>query len=305
MHFDWEDIRYFLRLAEIGTLSGAARSLNVNHATVSRRLDRLETDLGITLFDRRADGYHLTADGSIVHARAVAMRDNADAIASRADEERGMTGVVRLTMTRSLADFFVAPRLAPLLAQHPGIGIDLITESRNMSLARREADIALRLARPSDGDMIGRRIGLIVHGFYTARTGSLDAGTVAEPRFIAYSSDMDTIPEAEWLYSHLSVDRIIFRSNSLGSQLAAAEAGIGIALLPHFLARQSTGLCPIDLGITPPTREVWLLIRRDLARIARLRVVIDYLVGLFGENRALLEHPPDTAEPNAGAGPPT
>src|SRR4051812_43227412 len=151
---DWDDIRYFVALARHGSLSATSRALRVNHATVSRRVASLETKLGRDLFDRRADGYALTAEGTAVLEEARAMDEGALSILRRLDTRTGLSGLVRLTAARVLAEGFLIDRLGALRERYPALDIEVLTEARLVSLARRQADIALRLGSPKDSDLI-------------------------------------------------------------------------------------------------------------------------------------------------------
>src|ERR1700709_1853620 len=158
---DWEDIRYFVALARHGSLSRTARALRVNHATVGRRVARLETKLGRSLFDRRADGYALTAEGKAVLDEAQAMDEAALSVLRRLDAGTELSGLVRLTAARVLAEGFIIERLGELHKRYPALDLELISDARVISLARRQADIALRLGSPKDSDLVGRRVAKI------------------------------------------------------------------------------------------------------------------------------------------------
>jgi DNA-binding transcriptional LysR family regulator len=278
---DWEDVRYFVALARHGTLSAAARALHVNHATVSRRLASLEAALGRALFERRPKGLALSAIGRAVLDQAQVMEKASFAVLRNLESDTQACGLVRITMTRSLADGFVAERLGPLLAQHPSLDIEIITESRNVSLARHEADIALRLGRPAKGELLARRIATLGFGFYASRAyrERIDAGMT--PVFVGFDAESELVPEAAWANRRLSSRRFVLRSNSQAAQAAIAAGGHGVALLPHLLARTWPSLVALDLGEVPPSRELWLLMRPHAARIARVRLVADHLVGMF------------------------
>src|SRR5207248_2018355 len=141
---DWEDVRYFVALARYGTLSATARALRVNHATVARRVTGLETRLGRALFERRADGYALTAEGKAVLEEASAMDEAALSVLGRLDAGTELSGLVRLTVGRVLAERFLIDRLRTFHERYPAIDLEVIGGSRVLSLARREADVALR-----------------------------------------------------------------------------------------------------------------------------------------------------------------
>lgn len=284
---DWEDLRHFVALARHGGLSAAARALRVNHATVSRRVAALEAASGRALFDRRRTGYVLTADGRAVLDEAAAMDRAALAVLQRLDAGTAPSGLVRLTTIRSLADHFLIDRLAALHRRHPELDLDIITEARVMSLARREADLALRLGQPSDSELRARRVGSLAFGFYAARGYRKSLGGRA-PELVGYDDDSAFVPEGVWLKRRFSDHRFAFRANSHVSQAAAARAGFGVALLPRFLAARDAELVEFPMGELPPPREVWLLARPNLAQTPLIRGVADYLVALFRRERRLL-----------------
>ncbi|WP_437358715.1 LysR family transcriptional regulator [Inquilinus limosus] len=282
---DWDDVRYAVALARHGSLSATARALGVNHATVSRRLDRLERALGRPLFDRRPDGYRPNAAGAAVLAEAEAMEAGALALLRRLDHAAdGPAGPVRLTTARSLALGFLIDRLDGLRRRHPGIELELVLETRITSLARREADIALRLGRPADSALVGKRVATIAYRGYAAPAVAADIAAGGMPPLIG---DEEGESEATWLARRHPDRRIAFRCDSQMAQAAAARAGWGVALLPRFLGDPDLGLTPVELPAQPPPREVWLLIRPDLTDVPRVRAVADALAELFRESRAL------------------
>jgi len=151
---DWEDVRYFVALARNGTLSATARGLRVNHTTVARRIASLETLLGRALFDRRANGYALTAEGRAVLNEASAMDQAALSVLRRIDVGTELSGLVRLAAGRVLAERFLIDRLRGLHERYPAIDLEVIGGSRVVSLAKREADIALRTGQPRTASLL-------------------------------------------------------------------------------------------------------------------------------------------------------
>lgn len=286
---DWEDLRHFLALAREGSLSAAARSLHVNHATVSRRLAALEGTLGCALFDRRGGRYRLTSEGELALEKADAMEKGAlairDGIVAAGTDLRG---AVRLTTIPSLADDFLIPRLGALAGRHPGLDIEMITEARVSSLARREADLALRLGRPEEGELVGRRVARIAYGWYASPAWRERILAGEPPLMIGYDLASDFVPEAVWLWRHCAQRRFVFRANSHTSQRAAARAGLGVALLPRYLGDVDGALARLEFDDLPPEREIWLLGRRDVVQLPRVRAVADALVEMFRRERALL-----------------
>jgi DNA-binding transcriptional LysR family regulator len=285
---DWEDVRYFVALARNGTLSATARGLRVNHATVARRIASLETLLGRTLFDRRASGYALTADGKAVLDEARSMDEAALSVLRRLDAGTELSGLARLTVGRVLAERFVIDRLRTFHERYPAIDLELIGGSRVVSLARREADVALRYGSPKDSELVARRVATITFGLYAspAYRDKLKAGDT--PAFIGFDEASDFIAEAAWLARRFGERRFSFRTNSQTTQAAAARAGYGVALLPRYVAADDDGLVQVLPGERLPERDVWLVIRRDLTKVPRVRAVTDHLFDVFRRDRRLL-----------------
>jgi DNA-binding transcriptional LysR family regulator len=285
---DWEDLRFFLALARSGTLSATARELRVNHATVARRVGRLEDRLARVLFDRRASGYVLTSHGKAVLDEARVMDESALSVLRRLDGDPEVSGPVRLATGRVLAERFLIDRLRAFHDRYPSIDLEVIGGSRLVSLARRDADIALRFGASKDSELVIRKVAKIAFGFYVSPGYQQKTDTENELAFIGYDDESDFIAEASWLARRFGDRRFSFRTNSQTTQAAAARAGYGVALLPRYVAAGDAGLVEIELGERLPERDVWLLIRRDLMRVPRVKAVTDYLVELFRRERKLL-----------------
>ncbi|MCX5497136.1 LysR family transcriptional regulator [Kaistia dalseonensis] len=289
-------MRFFTALVRHGSYSAAARALGVNHATVARRIAALETALGAKLFERRLHGHELTEAGQGALAAAGAMDAAAEGLAHiAAGAPQG--GLVRITATPSLADAFLIPRLAAFRASHPEIDVEVFADRRSVSLSRHEADIGLRLARPSDGDLIARHVATIAFGFYADPSWLARLAAGGAPLFVGFDESSVHLPEAVWLAGRFPTARLVFRSNSQLSQAIAARSGCGVALLPCFLGRTEPGLVPIDLGVTPPTRELWLLTRRDGLAASPVRHAREFLIDLFQREKAAFAVAPEAVVP--------
>jgi DNA-binding transcriptional LysR family regulator len=278
---DWQDVRYFVALARHGRLAATARALRVNHATVARRIDNLEALLGCALFERRPEGYTLTADGKAALAEAAAMDEAALSLRERLEAGNEIKGLVRLTAPRSLLDCFLVQRLGALHQRHPGIDLELIGDARVLSLARRDADMALRMGSPKDSDLLARRLGTVGYGLYASPAYASKLAGGAALTVIGYDRESDFIAEATWIVRRFPDQRFAFRCNSQTSQAAAARAGYGVALVPDFIAAGDPALKRVFPKEHVPEPDLWLLMRRDLAKVPRIRAVADYLIELF------------------------
>lgn len=284
---DWQDVRVFLALGRYGSLSAAARALSANHSTIARRLHSLEATLGVKLVERRQEGYVLTPAG--VHALAAAGdMETAVQRLGRGTAVDGLPrGLVRVNAPPGLSQGFLIARLARLPAQHPGLDIDLATDLRSVSLERHVTDIAVRLDRPKDGDVLAKPLGQMGFGFYGTRALCKQIEAGAEPVFVGFDEANSYLPEATWLARHFPRARVVFRANNQVAQATAAAVGIGVALLPHYIGRTTPKLQPCNLSPSAPSREMWLLIRRQDRKDVPIGIVADYLQQAFIEAREL------------------
>ena len=277
----WDDIRAFVAVAELGTLSAAARELGLTHATIARRIANLEhASGGAPLFERSRLGYVLSSSGRAALVHAKEMSAAAEGFAREATGADEMAGVVRISATAAVADWKLAPVLAPLGASYPLLEIELVTENRNISLALREADIAVRLGRPHSGDALARKIGIIGYRLF----GTSDYLRFTEPaarRVFTFSDPIkrEAIPRAVAELVRGREKQLALPSFS--SQAAAALTGTGLAMLPDFLGQQVSGLELVGDPETGWDQEVWLLTHPDARRFRRVQTVVSAIVDAF------------------------
>lgn len=292
---DWENLRHFLALARAGTLSGAARALRVDHATVSRRVAALEAELNLPLVERFPRACRLTAAGMNVFEQAKAMEGAAFAI-ERQSQARQTTLQGRVTLSASpvLTSHFLAPRMADFQARYPNIHLSVSAEARQISLSRGEADLALRHARPTEASNIARRIGRMPFGLYASR----DYPALAAPahwRFIAYDQQFADMPQQHWLLKIAGERAIGCELSDISSHLIAARSGAGVAGLPRFLGDAHAELVKLNDGGSVFSRDIWLVTHRDMKRSSTVRAVMDFLAEAF-ENEPGLTISPATAD---------
>jgi DNA-binding transcriptional LysR family regulator len=276
---DWDDIRVFLAVARKGSLSAAARLLGVNHATVSRRVLNLERRTGSApLFERTQTGYVLTAAGERAFSDAQAME--AAAVSFRLGAQSGdeLRGPVRVSATATFAERLLVAPLAALTTEQPHLMIDLAAEDRNVSLARGEADIAVRLGRSLSGDALARTVGAVTYHLYAA-PDYLETTPQPHRRLIGYSETVSaTAPGVRRLGELAENMGFALRCPTLRAQAEAAAAGAGVALLPLYLAEGDARLTRVDPAAEPAWRHpVWLVVRSDVRRVRRVRYVADRL----------------------------
>jgi len=278
--FDWEDLRYFTVFAEEQSLSAAARKLGVDHATIARRISALERSLKLKLVDRRPRSYVLTADGERIAQLGQRMEVESFTVQRTAlASQDGYAGEVTVSAPPALACALIAPRLGVLRERHPQLSLQLLGSHSSASLSRREADVAVRLSRPKEPDLVARKVGKIPFALYGSET-YIAATAVADQVFIAYDESMEENTQQLWLRGQAAGRPIVFRSNDLNVQAAAAQAGVGLAALPWFLG-QYYGLQALKSIGAVLEREIWLVVHSDIRHTPSVQAVMKFLGECF------------------------
>lgn len=281
--FDWEDMRAFLALAQTGSLTSAARMLGVNHATIGRRIASLETNLKMTLLDRASRRTALTSEGTAVAARAEEMSATANSVLELARPETGLSGSLTLSSPPVLAGAFVIPAIAPLRAANPNLQITVSAVPALPTVERGHVDLAIRLVRPELPLHLLRRLGSIEFALYAAP--ELAEMMPEDWSFVGYAGELDHLTQHRWLSDYAGQRPTLFRTTDMFGQLAAVRAGMGVALLPRFIADEARGLVRVDTGQVPPRRSIWLSIHGDFQKSPAVRATADHIVRAFGESR--------------------
>lgn len=287
---DWDDLRLFLMAARDGSLIAAARRLQVNQTTVARRLSNLEAQLGARLFDRSPRGIVLTDAGAQLQAHVERIETEVTAAAAHLGE-RDASGVVRLSTPEAFGAFLVAPNARRLHDRYPELQLELIPESRAVSLSKREADLAVTLHQPPRGRVAARklgdyRLGLFASRDYLAAHPAIEeVGSVRDHPLVWYIDEMIDMPELRYLDQVIAGAATAFRSSSIVAQQAAVANGFGLGLLHVFAAEQDPRLVRILPAAVEVRRSYWLVIHEDLQRVPRIRAVADFLGEIVAENR--------------------
>ena len=287
----WHALKYFLAVARAGGLSRAALELGSSPATVSRHVSALEDWLGVRLFVRLQTGLLLTDEGSELFERVGEVERSTLVVERRGRSGAGgeVAGLVRLAASESIGTRLLAPRMAELYARHPGLRIELLLSPQRADLARREADLALRYADPqTDGsheDHVAHPVGAFRFAFYAARSLVQRAGTEDLERldYIAWASDSSHLTLYRWQDQFYAGREPAFSCNSLDGHLAAARGGLGVAMLPGYLAADDPLLQRLPSAEEPPPRMAWLVYHRDLKTSRRVQAVRAFVEEVIGE----------------------
>lgn len=279
---DWNDLRYFLAVARSGSLTQASSSLKVSQSTVSRRIAELETSLAMTLFQRHQTGYFLTDEGREVLRHAETVEDSILALErGAAGLDKTPAGTVRLATSENLATDLIIPALPAFRERYPGICLEIITSTVAAELGRREADIALRVVRPTRGNLTVKRVGHMTYSVYASREyierhPFIEGEPLGGRHFITWDDSHAFMPAAAWLAREHPGCKVALVTSSLPAQIAAVRAGLGLAVIPDFLTVRDdfVRIIPSDRMFSA---EVWLVTHADLVASARVRAVGDFL----------------------------
>jgi DNA-binding transcriptional LysR family regulator len=281
---NWNDLRYILAVSRGRTLTAAARLLGVDDTTVARRLVAVQEMIGVRLYERLTDGtLQLTTSGERAALLAERMEREISALddaLSGADDM--VSGTVRVTSVPIIVNRVLVPAAQTFLKHHPDLQLELVGDARDLSLTRREADLALRLARPKTGGIkvTARRVGTMRYEVYAS--ASCSARDAKMLPWVTYDEAMAHLPQARWIaMTALRNDETIaaLHVNDAEAVLEAVIAGIGRSLLPCVVADGDSRLRRLSGTRRAPalSRELWLLMHSELRRLGRIEAVVEWI----------------------------
>ncbi len=295
---DWDLLRYFLPVARLGSLTKAAEILKTAQSTVSRRLGELEVNLGVILFKRTPHGYDLTPEGAELFAKAQEIEGHfLDLERSKHGiMEPGQTvaGTVRLATAENLAAAILAPALPALQSRYPALTVELATRVASVSMVRREADLSLRLVRPTQNTLFVRKVGVQAHAVYASPSYlcrqelANGLGALRDCDLIGWDEEFSSLQLAVWLREAIGGRPLKVSATCLATQIAAARHGIGAVVLPCFLGDAEPGLRRIVEPKDVFSQDIWLVVDPSLKAVPRVRAVADWIAEAVAEKADLL-----------------
>jgi DNA-binding transcriptional LysR family regulator len=287
----WDELRIVLAVSRHGTLAAAAHALHINPTTVGRRLDAFEHRLGAKLFAKTRDGLRPTRAGDAAIEVAARIEDHVATFEKRTrDRDARLEGLVRVTAGDGVM-LSVAPLVSAFRARYPGVQLDLLAENRVVDLTSGEADIAIRIVKPTTPTLVAQKVatmgvGLYARDDYLARGPRLETvHDLAAHTLIGMAPPLDNGPEARWL-AHHGVTQYGVRCNTISLVLSVAASGAGVAVLPHNLAASEPRLCRVVRDAPLDARDVWLVVHREVRSQAPIRAVLGFLADDFKRNAA-------------------
>lgn len=292
----WDDLQFFLTLARAGLLTTAARQLDVDATTVGRRIRRLERSLGgQTLFVQGREGHILTESGRRLLLRAEAIERETDAILGGGDQPSGeeIRGRLRISTSEGFGSWLIAFHIGAFATAHPHLSIDLAANTGFLDPSRREADVAILLARPQRGPLIAKKLTDYRLRVYASRRYAAEHPAIGSSadlsghRMIGYIPDLLYSPELNYLDEVGPGIEAQLRSSTINAQHRLIAAGAGIGVLPCFIGDSDPDLVRLlpDIVIT---RSFWLVTHQDNRHLPRNAAFVQWLSGLVQRQRAQL-----------------
>ncbi len=281
---NWDNLRYVLMVANKGSISAAARELDVDRSTVLRRINHFQQDLNCRIFDRSDSGYVLTPEAEKIIDAAREVENTLIHIQRQiAGHELKLEGELRVTTTDSFMFTVLAPHLASFHRKHPHIVVDVLVTNSILDLSRRDADIAIRPTVNPDDNLIGRRLCDVEFGVYACNEmiESVSGDLTIKQNWIGYADSLRASPVGSWFEKNIDADQVCLRCDSFVGVRTAAESGIGLALMPCFLGDDSVKLGKLPFKTTELTVGLWLMAHPDLIRSARVHAFYDHISDAF------------------------
>lgn len=291
-NISWDDMRTVLAIAQAGSLSGAARELGVSHATVFRRLGAIEQRLGVKLFDRGRDGYAPTSAGEDVAEAAARIEAEVVGVERRvAGRDLLPSGTLRVTTTDTLLNGLLSPIFADFRRSYPEISLEIAVSNVLLSLSRREADLAVRPTQSPPENLVGRRVGSIAQAVYGASAVFPREDEPLELEAVDWIGPDETLWYRQldaWMKEQGYDAQCHYRVDSLQGMLAGVRDGIGVAVLPCYLADGDVRLVRLSDTLPELANDLWLLTHPDLRRVERIRTFMEFVATAVREHAGVI-----------------
>ena len=294
---DWDKLRVFHAVAEAGSFTHAGDLLNLSQSAVSRQISALEESLRVPLFHRHARGLILTEQGELLYRTAHEVFGKLAMTEAQLTESKDRPkGPLRITTTVAFGSTWLAPRMGDFVEVYPEIETHLLLEDRELDLSMREADVAIRLAPPRQGDLIQRHL-LTVHMHvyaapsYIKRFGMpQDPSDIDNHRVVVYGDDLrPPVPDVNWLLrvGHIAgrLRRPVMTVNNVYAIMRAVRSGVGIGALPEFMVQGANDLVRVLPELEGPQIDAYFVYPEEMRASKRIQVFRDFLLRQVAESR--------------------
>lgn len=294
MKVDWDNLKLLLHVSRNPILSEASQGLGQDATTISRKLKKLEAELGISLFERTRRGHILTPEAIEIVQQAELMEQSILQISTHAQTENTIAGQVRLAVTEGFGNYFIAPEIGKFAIQHPNIALYLIAIPGYANVTKREADMAITLSRPQKGRLKVRKLtdyqlNLYSTDTYLSQHPDIETTSdLSKHTLIGYMDELLYSDQLSYYHEALPGLKPTLCSPSIVAQMQMTRAGAGIAVLPRFMAKQHSELIPILEDQICIYRTFWLTIHENMHSLARIKAVSAFLSSLVQSQQHLL-----------------
>ncbi|HML44989.1 MAG: LysR family transcriptional regulator [Brucella sp.] len=282
--YDWNDLRFFLAVARAGTISGAGKLTNTDHATASRRITALESALNTQLFVRNARGYSLTRQGESL----LAVASRVEAEAAKVEDHLGepsqpLSGTIRVTALEGIGNFFLAPRLSAFAARHKHLCLELLTIQQIVAISRRDTDIIVTLSPPNSKRFLQEELTdyrLFVYGsksYLASKPEIRTAEDLLDHPFAGYVDELIFTRELNYLSEFHKGLKARLQYSSLHGQMQAACSGYGLCVLPAFIASQKPELVAVLPDKLSLKRTYWMIVHEDIASSTSVSSAMEFM----------------------------
>lgn len=282
---DWDDLRFFLSVARNGTVSGAAVELGVNHSTVSRRINTYEKQHAVRLFERLPSGYVMTQAAENIYQYALEIEQRTLAVERELfGRDARLQGRLCITAFHGMANELLLPHLQRFREQYPEIDLELYITTEVRDLDAREADIAIRGTPRPPEHLVGKNVAKFARGIYSSP--KYQARGLGRQQVILWR-DEPRLPD--WVITHFPDAGVALRADDVTIMRSAVKEGLGLALMPCWVADTEPDLRRLNLDVEPSDWGLWVLIHADLRTTARVRVCRDFLIDALSTHKDLIE----------------
>ena len=290
---DWNDLRYVKAIADTGNVADAANQLDVHQSTVFRRLNTLEKNLGVRLFERLPSGYVMTTAGEDFCKTAERIEADVSALNRRiSGQDMRPSGTIRVTMTDALLIELLAPCLAEFRSAYPEIELEILIAKNVLNLTKRDADIAIRTTKQPLETLVGRRISSVAVAVYGSKEylkTHPNLSNLNQHDWIGFDESVIDLTTARWLKQNVPEAKFRYRFNSCMGILAALRENTGLALLSCYLGDGDRNLVRVGLPIPQLEKNLWILTHEDLRYVTRIRTFMDFIASFLTSKIELIE----------------
>jgi len=289
---DWNDLKYVKKIAQAGSVAEAARDLSVHQSTVFRRLNTLEKDLGVRLFERLPSGYIMTAAGEdFCQAAERIEADIADLNLRISGQDMRPTGTIRVTTSDALFIKLLSPCFADFRAAYPEIELEVLISTEVFNLTKRDADIAIRTTKNPPETLVGRKVASVPSAVYGSKQylkTHPNLKNLSRHDWIGFDEGIIDAATAKWLKQTVPSNRCRYRLNTCAALLAAVKADLGLAVLPSYVGDTEPDLVQVLPAIAPLEKDLWILTHEDLRYVTRIKTFIDFVASALTSSSSYL-----------------